>query len=145
MAQSKEDQQEKARQRKINEEWEIRNGDILRGRPLRPGEGTVARSEWDTGVFDPTNRHAPIFYHYNYRMARSEWSTTKVPDDRRDDYDSAKWPKLPDGRSAVMYPEEARKLRIATALLEITPENIKETPKRRWVLPPIDKLRGGGV
>lgn len=137
MAQTKEEQQEKARQRRENAEWSERMGELIRGRPLRPGEGKAVRSEWDTGVFDPSDRHRHVWCRYNYRLRRDEWSYDPVPPEYARDYDSSAWPKLPDGRSAVMYPEEAAKLGIGTGpLVEATPAR-----PRRFVLPPIDKFR----
>lgn len=152
MAQTKEEQQEKARQRKEDEDWAERNAEIIRGRPLRPGEGKAARSEWDTAFFDPKASGNAVYCHYNYRLRRDEWSAMKIPAEFRDDYDSDLWPKLPDGRSACMFPDKAaelgiplvkigtiveldsRRARVAENLQTINPENVKQIP-RRIVLP----------
>jgi hypothetical protein len=149
MAQTKEEQQENARQRKASEEWDRRNAEIVRGRPLREGEGKAARSEWDTGIFDRSNPPKHVYCHYNYRLGRSEWSMEKVPDQYRDDYESALWPKLPDGRSAVMYPDEAKRLGIGLGMVvehmpptrAVAPQDAPKSPARRWTLPVIDKTR----
>lgn len=138
MAQTKEERDEMARRKRQSEKKAERLSDIVRGRPLRDGEGRYPRCEWETFPYDERKPPGPAYTRYNYRLRRFEWSYGPIPADVAADYDPSLYPKTPDGRSAIMAISAASV--IETGPLAGVPV-VAGKPRRKWTLPPIDNLR----
>ena len=115
MTQTKEEAQEKARRKKDSAEYWDDYHARLHGR--KPDDGKYVRCAWDTPtVYDERNPPGRAWSRYNYRLKRMEWSFAPIPAEFAVDY------------APIAAP-------LPTALP--TP-----VPRRRFVLPPIDKVRG---
>lgn len=119
MAQTKEEAQEKARNRKDSAEHREDYARRFHGR--MPGEHQYPRCEWDTPTtYDERNPPGRAWSRYNYRLKRMEWSFAPIPAEFAADYEPQR-----------------------VAVQAKTPPAPPPIPRRRFVLPPIDKVRAG--
>lgn len=120
MAQTKEDAQEKARKKKDSAEfWEDY---AVRFHGRKPGDSVYVRCEWDTPkAYDERNPPGRAWSRYNYRLQRMEWSFAPIPPEFAADY-------------------EPQRTAVAATPAKTAPPPV---PRRRFVLPSIDKVRGG--